>query len=317
MYQHGVMQIGRNGEVESQDTALGDRLPDLVDAWGQPILYLRAVRSVGNLVGEAGGSSAPRTQFVLDPILPYLNSDSLGELGKPQGDSIIRLANGNNRSRTVAQIIRHPGLGNPTLPAALRVTIEPEAARNAGAGWQLVPESTLRPSGAQKSGLAPGSYTLRFTSVTGFPAPADQTVVVSGGQLTNITVSYAVETTDLEVWRFDHFGTISNAGDAADDADPDNDNQTNIEEYAAGTNPNDPKDVFKVVSTSLTGGTFTATVAGKAGRTYILQRRANLSSGSWSNVRIVGPLPGDATTSLGDSAAPAGSAFYQIVVTFP
>ena len=109
-------QIGRNGEVESKDTALGDRLPDLVDAWGQPILYLRAVRSVGNLVGEAGGSSAPRTQFVLDPILPYLNSDSLGELGKPQGDSIIRLANGNNRSRTVAQIIRHPGLGNPTLP---------------------------------------------------------------------------------------------------------------------------------------------------------------------------------------------------------
>jgi hypothetical protein len=102
--------------VEDASTAPGDRLPDLVDAWGQPILYMRAIRGVGNLVGEANGSAPPRTQFVFDPILPYLNSDSLGELGKSQIDSIIRVNNGNNRSRTVAQIIRHPGLGTPTLP---------------------------------------------------------------------------------------------------------------------------------------------------------------------------------------------------------
>jgi len=109
-------QIGRNGQQETSETPIGDRLPDLVDAWGQPILYLRAVRSVGPLVGEAGGAAPPKRQFILDSINPYLNSTSLGELGKSQSDSIIRIATGDNRAKTLGQIIRHPGMGNPTAP---------------------------------------------------------------------------------------------------------------------------------------------------------------------------------------------------------
>jgi hypothetical protein len=37
---------------------------------------------------------------------------------------------------------------------------------------------------------------------------------------------------DIEAWRFDHFGTIANEGDAADSADPDHDNIENLLEFA-------------------------------------------------------------------------------------
>jgi len=92
-------------------------LPTLLDAWGQPILYLRSVRNVGNLVGEVGNAAQPpRTQFYLDGIRPYLESDNLGELGKGQADSILRQNSGAARLNTLAQIIRHPALGQPTAP---------------------------------------------------------------------------------------------------------------------------------------------------------------------------------------------------------
>lgn len=40
-----------------------------------------------------------------------------------------------------------------------------------------------------------------------------------------------------QAWRFEHFGTVAATGSAADDADPDGDNLTNILEYAMGTLP--------------------------------------------------------------------------------
>ncbi len=109
-------QIGWDGQPEQIGSDTTNRLPDLCDAWGMPILTLKAVRSVGNLVGEANGGSAPRTQFLMDPIYPYLNSDSLGEFGQSQAESILRTTTGLARHKTLAQIIRAPALGSPTQP---------------------------------------------------------------------------------------------------------------------------------------------------------------------------------------------------------
>jgi parallel beta-helix repeat protein len=41
----------------------------------------------------------------------------------------------------------------------------------------------------------------------------------------------------LETWRFDHFGSLFNAGDGADDNDPDADGRSNLTEYGTGTDP--------------------------------------------------------------------------------
>ncbi len=92
------------------------QLPDLVDAWGQPIIYLRRTRPIGPLVGEDDESSKP--QFMIGPMRSYINAAILAELGQDQRDSqkgsIIYLAD--NPSATFAQIIRHPSFGAPDDP---------------------------------------------------------------------------------------------------------------------------------------------------------------------------------------------------------
>lgn len=87
-------------------------LPDLVDAWGQPVLYLRAMRDSGPLVGPPATS-----QFAFGPILPYLQGvTALGELGKSQETSILVTAP--DVAAALAQIIRQPAFGRGSEPLA-------------------------------------------------------------------------------------------------------------------------------------------------------------------------------------------------------
>ena len=83
--------------------------------------------------------------------------------------------------------------GNATVPGVLKVIIEPAAARTAGAGWRLKPESSYRLSGTQKTGLSPGTYIMQLTTVSGFQAPAPQSVIVTGGQLKEVTFTYLAD----------------------------------------------------------------------------------------------------------------------------
>ncbi|MHC4414054.1 MAG: type II secretion system protein [Planctomycetota bacterium] len=90
-------------------------LPDLVDAWGQPIAYVRRARSTGPLAGPAGATPAP--QFLTASITPYTGSTALGEIGQdqtdPEGGSVLNLG---DFDATFAQIIRHPAFGEPDDP---------------------------------------------------------------------------------------------------------------------------------------------------------------------------------------------------------
>ncbi|MEO5915160.1 MAG: LamG-like jellyroll fold domain-containing protein [Luteolibacter sp.] len=106
-----------------------------------------------------------------------------------------------------------------------------------------------------------------------------------------------------------------NAADGA--LDLDGDGQTNAAEYAAGTNPNQASSVLKVTSATRTPSNFTLTVSGIAGRTYVLQRRANLTPGVWTNITTQGPLVSNAVVTLTDSTPPAGQGFYRVLVSFP
>lgn len=89
------------------------RLPDLLDNWGQPILYLRAIRETGPLVGPPG--SGP--QFTMPPLRPYLESVELGELGANQKDMSI-FSVGNDPNGNLAQVLRHPAFGPADQPIA-------------------------------------------------------------------------------------------------------------------------------------------------------------------------------------------------------
>lgn len=105
-------------------------IPDLVDAWGQPILYLRAARGTGPLAGDVigSGNNAP-AQFGLYSISPYIASSSLGALGRDQtataalGGSMFNRATGTESGSGtnafhvfLAQVVRHAGMGNPSQP---------------------------------------------------------------------------------------------------------------------------------------------------------------------------------------------------------
>ncbi|MBX3356020.1 MAG: prepilin-type N-terminal cleavage/methylation domain-containing protein [Phycisphaeraceae bacterium] len=115
---------GQLGELDFNPNAPGlQGLPDLVDAWGQPIIYVRAARGTGPLVGDVLSATAP-AQFGRYSMTPYTNSTFLGELGRDQTD--LSLLSGNNATGNdggagtgntfFAQVIRHAGMGNPSQP---------------------------------------------------------------------------------------------------------------------------------------------------------------------------------------------------------
>ncbi len=90
-------------------------LPDLLDAWGQPIIYVRSMRSTGLLVGDVADTPPP--QFSRTAMTPYTESTALGEFGKDQ--TTLSILTGPSLAvpdATFAQIIRHPGFGEPDKP---------------------------------------------------------------------------------------------------------------------------------------------------------------------------------------------------------
>jgi len=78
-YFDGELQFARGQVNEPNDF----QIPEILDAWGQPIVYLRRARSLGPLVGQDGDGA----QFVFNTIDPYVESDGLGELQNDQIDT--------------------------------------------------------------------------------------------------------------------------------------------------------------------------------------------------------------------------------------
>jgi type II secretory pathway pseudopilin PulG len=106
------------GQVPQSGAPASLVLPDLLDAWGQPVVYLRAMREIGPLVGSGANG-----QFSRSPMLGYLMANiggegselaGLGDLGKGQEDSILRVAP--DPDKTLAQIIRNPAFGKRNEP---------------------------------------------------------------------------------------------------------------------------------------------------------------------------------------------------------
>ncbi len=98
-------------------------IPDLVDAWGQPILYLRQLRDRGPLVGPANVSPAP--QFLRGGLLPYIQSTALGELQKDQVVNSI-LNTSPNTDATLARLLTHPAIDNQAKGGICLISAGPD-----------------------------------------------------------------------------------------------------------------------------------------------------------------------------------------------
>jgi len=106
--------------VPAEDPFADDpyKLPDLIDAWGQPVIYLRQLRPTASTMVSGAQPSDVMSDcfFAFQGLKGYLNSNALGELGASQADSILRAAAIGNQNATLAQIIRNVSYGKPDAP---------------------------------------------------------------------------------------------------------------------------------------------------------------------------------------------------------
>lgn len=89
-------------------------LPDLLDAWGQPIGYIRSSRPTGLMTGTV----AENPQFFIEPLLPYFNSTGLGDLTIDQTANSVFSIPGTTatiKNDYLAQLVRHPAMGSFVL----------------------------------------------------------------------------------------------------------------------------------------------------------------------------------------------------------
>lgn len=120
-----IPQDGEEGGVQFGEDDHG-RLPDVVDAFGSPVLLwveddtaIGSVQTVENFATLASGGSEP-SHFYLNSNAGFLKSESLGKLRKDQTDTSAahsRIGSGvseNNRSQSLAGILGHPAYPTPS-----------------------------------------------------------------------------------------------------------------------------------------------------------------------------------------------------------
>lgn len=123
--------VGQFGATDDAEPDNWVRLPDLIDSWGQPIIYMRQVRNSGPLVGVPTPTVRPQFLFGSSGSLEYggmtgyIRSQLLGELAtnqvfhasnNPNGSILTHPDPNPGRLATFAQIVRHPAFGPPTEP---------------------------------------------------------------------------------------------------------------------------------------------------------------------------------------------------------
>jgi hypothetical protein len=129
----------------------------------------------------------------------------------------------------------------------------------------------------------------------------------------------AMDTNGLPIaWEMIYFGQTG----VDPTADPDHDGMSNLQEYQAGTNPNDAKDNLRIAASgvSFVGGNDNDTLVWTSHptRQYRIQQRTNLVSPTWVDAGVLlSPDSGTNTTRTLQFSGPASQRFLRIQAVKP
>ena len=116
-------------------------------------------------------------------------------------------------------------------------------------------------------------------------------------------------------WRTLHFGgdgKTTNSLSAAS-ADPDRDRHQNWQEYGAGTDPNDPHSIVRLVAIVATSNAYRLQIASQLGQCFIVQQSSKLSVSAWQP--LTANLWGRTDSVLFSATnVPMESAFYRVQI---
>lgn len=133
------------------------------------------------------------------------------------------------------------------------------------------------------------------------------------------SVTLSIADRPVDAWRFEKFGLQANDTlVAGNDADPDGDEQTNLAEYLAGTEPRDGASRFAATPVMKPNGQFVVRFLARKGRSYTVLYRQAFTTGIWQPLATVASPAANQIVEIPDpSAVLFTQRFYKVVTQGP
>lgn len=132
-------------------------------------------------------------------------------------------------------------------------------------------------------------------------------------------LNYSAATSDTDedglpdAWELEHGLDLNNPlGVHGAHGDPDGDGMTNLQEYLAGTRPNDSTSALRLHVLSASEGDVTLQFDAAAGRAYSVLMTTHLG-GAWQRLQDVPAAPSARVVTVTDEAATGAQRFYRLV----
>jgi len=209
------------------------------------------------------------------------------------------------------------GASIPVVPSQVSITLNAGDTPVSGLTLSAVSSDTaLIPNAAIQFSGSGSNRTLTYTATAGGNGSTTITIFVTDTEGKTSVLTLPVTVDAHLAWKQEFFTGMSDPDVIGDTRDPDGDGSSNLQEYAAGTNPLDTADRYTVAIDKTASGV-DIIVSGRAGRSYALERSNTLAPGSWQEITRTGTLAADQPTLCNDPAPPSERSFYRIIASAP
>jgi len=114
-----------------------------------------------------------------------------------------------------------------------------------------------------------------------------------------------------DTWEFDYFQTLARDGTGDFDAD----GMTDLNEFRAGTLPDDPNSALRILpNPSVAGSAVTVQWQSVPGKTYRLQFKNSLADADWTDVSGDVPAVGETASKTDTTTTGQARRFYRVLL---